>query len=247
MSEIHPVAAEGFSGDASRYESARPGYPPDAVTWLVDRLGLGSESTVADVGAGTGKLTRHLTTTGAWVIAVEPVEEMAAMLAVTTPMAEVIGATAESLPFADGSIGAITCAQAFHWFDADRAWAEFGRVLTPGGGVGLIWNARDRSVAWVDRVWSIMDGIEKRAPWRNHDDTRLHARPGFGPVEMATFWHEAEASAASMLDRVATVSHVAVLPDQEKQRVLDLVAAALPDERPLRVRYRVDCYVTTKT
>jgi SAM-dependent methyltransferase len=57
-------------------------------------------------------------------------------------------------------------APAFHWFDADRAFAELARVLRPGGPVGLIWNVRDRSVDWVDELWAIMDRVEKRAPWR---------------------------------------------------------------------------------
>ena len=44
-----------------------------------------------------------------------------------------------------------------------------GSCATPGG-VGLIWNARDRGVPWVDAIWAIMDRVEKRAPWRDHDE-----------------------------------------------------------------------------
>lgn len=62
---IHPSAAVGFASAAEVYERARPSYPQDAIDWLVEQTGLGSASTVVDLGAGTGKLTRLLLPTGA--------------------------------------------------------------------------------------------------------------------------------------------------------------------------------------
>jgi ubiquinone/menaquinone biosynthesis C-methylase UbiE len=88
------------------------------------------------------------------------------------PGIPVLATTAERLAFRDTSLDAVTVAQAFHWFDHDRAIAELARVLRPGGRVGLVWNSRDRSVDWVDDVWSIIDRDEKRAPWRDHDHFR---------------------------------------------------------------------------
>ena len=83
---------------------------------------------------------------------------------------------AEALPFADGSLDAITVAQAFHWFDADRGAARSSIACCGrADGSRLVWNARDRSVPWVDEVWSIMDRVEKRAPWRDHDEWRESA------------------------------------------------------------------------
>lgn len=243
MSPIHPTAERGFGSDAARYDLGRPGYPDDAVAWLTKRLGIDTGSVVVDVGAGTGKLTRHLAATGADVIAVEPVDAMATILRQNVPTARVVAATAENLPFTAGTVDALVAAQAFHWFDRHRAWAEFRRVLRPGGGVGLIWNARDRSVSWVDDVWEIMDEVEKKAPWRDPDRPALAAGDGFAPLEHREFFHTVPVTAEIVVARIASVSHVAVLPDRERATVLDRVRRAVPDGE-LSMRYRVDAYVT---
>jgi SAM-dependent methyltransferase len=246
---IHRVAGEGFN-DPADYEAARPSYPADAVDWFVEHLGLRGATRVVDLAAGTGKLTRLLSpVAGDALVAVEPVAGMRATLHRLLPGVPVVAATAEALPFADASLDAITVAQAWHWFDHDAATAEAARVLRPGGRLGLAWNARDRSVSWVDAVWSIMDRVEKRAPWRDHDQWRDSARrpmPGFGPLQTAEFRHVQRTTVEGMVQRVASVSHVAVLPDAERSAVLDEVRALLeshPDVGAvLEVPYRVDCF-----
>jgi len=124
-------------------------------------------------------------------------------------------------------------------------------VLRPHGRVGLIWNARDRSSDWVNEVWSIMDRVEKRAPWRDHENWRDSApreQPGFGPMHSATFRHEQPITPDGVVERVASVSHVVVLPAEERERILDEVRAVLAGHREtqgrteLRIPYRVDVY-----
>ncbi|HEY3672312.1 MAG TPA: class I SAM-dependent methyltransferase [Acidimicrobiia bacterium] len=248
---VHEVASSGFGAEADAYERARPSYPPDAVAWIVDALDISSGRDVADVAAGTGKFTRLIEPTGAWIVAVEPVAGMRARL----PRMPAAAASAERLPFADGSLDAITVAQAFHWFDAPAALEEFHRVLRPGGRLALIWNARDRSVPWVDEVWSIMDRVEKRAPWRAHDEWRESAfveTPWFAPLHEATFHHEQLLSPAGVVERVRSVSHVAVLPPAQQEAVLDEVRALLRDDpatagkAELALPYRVDAYWTER-
>jgi SAM-dependent methyltransferase len=255
---VHEVASAGFGAEAEAYERSRPSYPPDAVAWLVDALRLGPEAVLLDLAAGTGKLTRLLVPycrdSGAGLLAVEPVAGMSALLRDALPGLPVASATAEALPFARGSLHGIVVAQAFHWFDAPAALAEFHRVLRPGGRVGLIWNARDRSVPWVDEVWSIMDRVEKRAPWRNHDDAGAWQRemfvdsPGFSPLTAATFHQEQLLSPDAVVERVRSVSHVAVLPPDRQAVVLDEVRAVLRTDPAtaggdlLALPYRVDAY-----
>ena len=71
---IDDVAARGFQAGAAAYEIARPGYPDEAVAMLATELGITAGTTVCDLAAGTGKLTRRLVELGATVTAVEPVE-----------------------------------------------------------------------------------------------------------------------------------------------------------------------------
>ncbi|MBV8217893.1 MAG: class I SAM-dependent methyltransferase, partial [Solirubrobacterales bacterium] len=130
---VREEAARGFQQGADAYERGRPGYPPEAVDWLVSELDLGPGRTMLDVAAGTGKLTRELVATGATVIAVEPVPAMRAVLERVVPEARALDGTAETLPIDSGTVDAITAASAFHWFDAAAAAAEFRRVLRPGG------------------------------------------------------------------------------------------------------------------
>jgi hypothetical protein len=96
-----------------------------------------------------------------------------------------------------------------------------------------------------------MDRVEKRAPWRNHDrwsDAALGDRPGFGPLHEATFQHEQPISADGIVERFASVSHVAVLPDADREVVLDEIRTFLATNPQtagrddLAIPYRVDAY-----
>ncbi len=248
---VHQVADTGFDREAVSYERSRPSYPPDCVAWFVEQLGIGPGATVLDLAAGTGKFTRLIEPFGARLIAAEPVDGMRAVLARTSPSVPVLSCAAELLPFRAESLDAITVAQAFHWFDAPAALAEAARVLRPGGRLGLLWNARDRSLPHVDALWSIMDRVEKKAPWREHDEWREAAfteTPYFGPLQEATFRHTQAMTVDEVVDRFRSVSHVAVLAEEDKARVLDEVRtqaeSQLDTTTPDRISipYRVDAY-----
>jgi SAM-dependent methyltransferase len=247
---VHPVAQEGFGAPAD-YETARPSYPSEAVAWLQDVLRLGTSKRVCDLAAGTGKLTRLLAPAVDGLFAIEPVAGMRETFRSLLPAVPVVAGTAEAMPIADASLDAVTVAQAFHWFDFDGAVAELARVLRPGGRFALVWNARDRSVEWVDQVWSIMDRVEKRAPWRDHEhwrDSARRAMPGFTPLHEADFRHEQALTPEDVVRRVASVSHVAVLPAAERAAVLDEVRDVVTSHpqtaglATVAIPYRVDCY-----
>jgi SAM-dependent methyltransferase len=206
---------------------------------------------VVDVAAGTGKLTRLLEPFGARLLGVEPVAGMRQAFAVACLGVPMVASTAERLPFAGGTLDALTVAQAFHWFDAVPALTEFARVLRPGGRIGLVWNARDRSNDLVDQLWSIMDRVEKQAPWREHDawrDSAFVEHPDFTPLTEAVFHHEQVLTPDAVVARFRSVSHVAVLPHAEQEVVLDEVRGVLATHplaagrAEVAIPYRVDAY-----
>ena len=208
---------------------------------------------VADVGAGSGIFTRLLLprcdAVGAHLLAVEPVANMRALCAAALPTVPVLGATGELLPLRDGSLDAITVAQAFHWFDASVAFAEFARVLRPGGRVALLWNTRDRSVPWTDRLWGLVAETEHDAPWGDAEHWHTTAfvdTPHFGVRHAATFHHTQLLTPDEVVARVQSVSHVAVLPATERATLLAEVHDLLRTDPATRGRdelalpYRVD-------
>jgi len=234
MSSVHAAAAIGFAAKAATYASGRPEYPDAIADWLKTALDLGPGKTVLDLGAGTGKFTRRLVASGAEVIAVEPVADMRAELEAALPGVLSLAGTADAIPLPDASFDAVTSAQAFHWFATPAALAEIGRVLKPGGALGLIWNVRDESVPWVAALTAIMTPYEGDAPrYHTGDWRRLFPAEGFGALQETVFPHGHSGPAETVIvDRVMSVSFIAALPEDEQARVraaVRAVIAATPD------------------
>lgn len=150
-----------FTNRVAMYVRARPSYPYAVLRCLVERYGLGPVSTVADVGAGTGLLTRLLLTAGCTVHAVEPNDRMRAAADAVLgghPGYASRPGTAETTGLADRSVDFVTAGQAFHWFDVPKARAEFRRILRPDGYAALVWNARRSSgTPFMDGYQQIID------------------------------------------------------------------------------------------
>ncbi len=141
MEDARVRRAGSFGAGAAAYERGRPGYPVEALRACLPE----HARRVLDLGAGTGKLTRGLLDLGLDVAAVEPLEEMRALI---PSAAQTLAGSAEALPLPDACVDAVLVGQAFHWFDHDRALAEIARVLSPAGTVGLLWNLLDDAVPW---------------------------------------------------------------------------------------------------
>ncbi len=208
---------------ADVYERSRPGYPLEAVRWLVGER----PARVLDLGAGTGKLTRTLLDAGHDVVAVDPSEPMLAHLSAASPSADVKVGTAEAIPVPDADVDVVVVAQAFHWFDHDVALPEIARVLKPGGWLALVWNFRDASVPWVDELWTMINPEEpQRIDYTDvTEGTALGASEWFGPVESATFQHSQQLGGQGLLDLVTSRSYVAIQSPEERAPLLDAVRA----------------------
>ena len=134
-----------FGSVATDYDRYRPPPPPQALDWLIP---AGAEA-ILDLAAGTGVVTRELIGRAARVVAVEPDERMRAVLAASSPEAEVLAGRGEDIPLPAASVDAVVISAAWHWLDPGRAVPEITRVLRPGGRLGVLWISRDDRVPWV--------------------------------------------------------------------------------------------------
>ena len=234
-SRIDKVAASGFAAGSGAYDRGRPSYPQEAVDFLVDRLGIGPDKTVVDLAAGTGKFTALIVPTGARVIAVEPVAEMRETLARVLPAVEALDGTAEEIRLADGTVDVVIVAQAFHWFDADKALSQIARVLVPGGGLALLWNRRDESVPWVRRMSEVIGWHEfDRANYDRVDWAAVVGQSGlFSDVQHTTFDYEQELDRDGLAERVRSVSYIASMESDEQEVLVEKVLR-LVDDKPER-------------
>ena len=152
LEDLKPT--ERFAGRQADYSMARPGYPAEVLRLLESKALFSSQTRVADVGSGTGKLTALFLENGNEVFAVEPNADMRAeaekLLGRYMGFHSVIG-TAESTGLPEESVGLVSVGQAFHWFDKLRAKKEFLRILGSPGFVVLVWNTRKRKEGTFSR------------------------------------------------------------------------------------------------
>ncbi len=135
-----------FSDRACDYALYRPSYPAGLIDVLASEASFAPGCVVADVGAGTGKLSALFADRGAAVCCIEPNPEM--LHACISELGarkncHFIRATAERTGLVSGSVDIVSAGQSFHWFDVEAARTEFLRVLHPDGCVFIVWNTRD--------------------------------------------------------------------------------------------------------
>jgi SAM-dependent methyltransferase len=207
-----PSPATSFGQQAGAYDRGRPEYPAEAVAWL-----LGDAQQIVDVGAGTGKLTRAIAAAGRTVTAVDPDATMLATLTANSRDIPTLVGTAEKLPLPDASADELTFGQAWHWVDPVAASREAGRVLRPGGALGLIWNIRDRSEPWVQELVELMES--SAAETLVEGDGPVVDEP-FGPLESRTFGWTRELSVEQLTEMVTSRSTIIAAPAGQRAAIL---------------------------
>ena len=220
-----------FGAVAAAYAEHRPDYPEAAVRWCLEpALSAApgrdvSRLRVLDLGAGTGKLTALLAGLGADVTAVEPDPAMLAELRRLVPGVRVLPGTAEAIPLPDGSVDAVLCGQAMHWFDMNRAVPEIARVLSRRGVLAGLWNCDDDRVEWVAGLQAVAKGassasLSTRRAEAADFDLDQYGAAAFARAERAEFGNGQRRTAGSLLATVATHSRVLVMAPEERDRLL---------------------------
>jgi SAM-dependent methyltransferase len=205
-------------------------------------LAISPDESIADLGCGTGKLTRSLVETGALVVGIDPLPAMVGTFKDQLPGVTIVAGLAEAIPFADGSFDAVVCAAAFHWFRHEIALPEIHRVLRRGGRLGIVWNRRDDIGGWAAGFWEITEAYRRGTPtyrtgrWRE----ALERTPLFGPI------------AENWFDHVQRTDTEGLLASSERRDVLDRARRFLethPDTKGrdlFELPYRTAVYVTER-
>jgi ubiquinone/menaquinone biosynthesis C-methylase UbiE len=213
---------------AQDYERLRPEYAPEAGEWLAERAGLGSDSVVLDLGAGTGKLTRLLIGRAGAVVALEPAANMLAVLREVVPEAVALEGTAEAIPLPDGSIDLAMAGHSFHHFSWPAALAEMHRTVRPVGSLALVWSLSDPADPLEPAIGAIVRRHLPSSPIHVAFDSWREAftdRSLFEEVQTRTFPHQQRIRSEALVDLMATSSDVASMQEDERQALLMEIGA----------------------
>lgn len=207
-------------------------------------MGLARDADVADLGAGTGKLTRVLLDRFDRVIAIEPLDGMRVLIPAE---AHAVAGTAEAIPLPDESLDAVFCGESFHWFDWPRALPEIARVLRPCGHLALFWNRGE--TGWPPAVEAILERVshspgEKRYQafaWRD-----AFEGSAFEPLRHDVFPRDEDVSRDVLVARVGSWSNFTIRPPEERDAFLLEISGHLT-EPSYRVRLETHTWTTRRS
>jgi SAM-dependent methyltransferase len=229
--------AASFDAVADVYDRARPPFHAEVVAEVLGTLDLDGSSTVLDLAAGTGRLTRHVVARVGRVVAVEPLPEMRRVLAANVPTADVRPGTAQAIPLDDAAVDAVVVGEALHWFHDPASLAEIRRVIRPGGGLGLFWTRYDewrQGPGWLRAVGAELErrgahrdpGASYGAPWRANVD----ASGLFEPLASVERRQVHRLTVDGLLELLVSFSELARLETDEREAVLGRVRTILAAE-----------------
>jgi ubiquinone/menaquinone biosynthesis C-methylase UbiE len=246
-----PELARSFGRIAADYDAARPEYAPEAIERAAATLGLDRQARVLDLAAGSGTLTRALAGRFENLVVVEPEDAMRAILASRSSQVEALAGSAEQIPLPDAAVDALFVGDAFHWFDAPAAVAEFARVVRPGGGVALLWNhwwsdgddgtsnlleppLPAPAQQLLDDVYVSSGRAGIAADLERDPIAALAGSPFTAPVE-ESFERSLDLSADEVVSLFTTISSVATLPTDEREELKRKLRGLLSGTFRLRV------------
>ena len=213
---------------AAAHEHGRPGYPPEAVRWLVP----GEHKHVLEIGAGTGKLTAPLLAAGHAVHAVDREPVMLEVLHTRLKGVRVSEGTLDELDIAHRSVDTVVCSTAFTSLDPDTALPMIARALKTGGRLSVVWHERDTRIPWVRRLGAFLEGPlggrDNEVRLGDVVETLLNS-PLFSYVEQESFPVWQKVNTGTVADLVLSRSWVSDLSEDERARAVAEVRAFYAD------------------
>jgi len=211
MNKINPTIR--FSDRVQYYIKYRPKYPKEILDFFKEELKLSIRHTIADIGSGTGFLSRLFLQNGNVVYGVEPNKEMrqaAEKLLDQYPNFKSINGSAEFTDLESRSIDFITAAQAFHWFDIDVSRNEFKRILKPKGWIILIWNERSETSLFLkayEQLLKTFSADYQKVDHRNVNDKVLTQFFGSKNYKLKLFKNEQQFNFEGLKGRLLSSSY----------------------------------------
>lgn len=141
MNEDKPGHESIFNEISETYHNARPSYPGQLLEDLINTAGLTPDSSVLEIGAGTGKLTEALARRGLAITGIELGNNMAAIARrglYAFPNAEIIVGDFNSFDFPPGSFNAVIAATSFHWLDKNTRSGRMTDLLKNNGVAAVV-------------------------------------------------------------------------------------------------------------
>jgi SAM-dependent methyltransferase len=225
MDEQRKRRAVSFGQVAEDYDRFRPQPPVAAIDWVLPA----DAKVIAEIGAGTGALTRRLVDRVDQVYAIEPDPRMRAVLQQRVPAAHAMEGRGEDIPLDDASVDAVLAASSWHWVNQAEGFAEAARVLRPGATIGLLWTGPDRSVPWMAQVMA--GGADVSEQERHVEETarRQRHRPDvpdgapFSAPEVQVFRETKLVTAGDLVGLAGTYSAAIDLDPEARQQFLAAV------------------------
>jgi SAM-dependent methyltransferase len=250
-----PDLARSFNDVAEAYDLGRPRYDDHAIAAIAAAAGGGPR--LLDVGAGTGRLSAPLLEQGFDVVAVEPLDEMRAILTRAIGPDRALAGRAEALPLPDASVDGAVCSDAWHWFDGARAADELARVVRPGGGVVVCvtyprWFGSDDAPDWWLDLGVVHTALPKGdhpalvSGWREPDI--FEGQPAFEEMQTReeSFVHHTDRE--GIVAHWASMSFVAALPEDQRTEFLGQLDRMLARRgvEAVDIPYRVQLWITRR-
>lgn len=256
--------SSSFGSAAEHYERYRPGPPTTAVDWMLPE----HATTVVDLGAGTGAMTRLLVERAATVIAVEPDGRMRDVLHRNVPGAQAVEGRGEAMPLPDSSVDAVLASSSWHWMEPIPTFRELARVLVPNGRIGVVWTGPDPAGPFMVQAQALLAQREvpddAGDPARRGDDVglsgalldpvrqeyRLVVPEGVAfsePEHMVQTW-SVSLNADELIGLLGTLSWIILMPEERRARIFDEARRLLRDglgvvgDVTVEVVYRADAW-----